>query len=106
MSTKSRKQQLEEMLAEDASDPFLLYGLAMEYVSERNDAEAVRRFEQIFVKAPDYIPAYLQAGQTLARLGRTAEARHVFERGVAVAGKAGDAHAAEEMQGMILNLPH
>jgi Tfp pilus assembly protein PilF len=105
MSEKSRKQMLEEMLAEDGSDPFLHYGLAMEYVAAGDDAGAVQRFEQLFVEAPEYVPAYLQAGQALVRLKRTDDARAVFEQGIATARRGGDAHAAEEMQGMLQNLP-
>lgn len=95
---------LEELLAQDPGDPFLHYGLAMELVSEGNDAAAVTRFERMFVDTPDYVPAYLQAGQALVRLGRAPEARQVFERGVALARRKGDAHAADEMQGFLEGL--
>jgi Flp pilus assembly protein TadD len=104
MSAKTRKQLLEEMLAEDGTDPFLHYGLAMEFVAAGDDQLAVERFERLFAVAPDYVPAYLQAGQALVRLRRTSDARGVFERGIATASRLGDAHAAEEMQGMLLNL--
>ncbi len=104
MSEKTRKEMLEEMLKEDGADPFLHYGLAMEYVAAGDDAGAVRQFEQIFVIAPDYVPAYLQAGQALVRLRRQGDARKVFEEGIGTAKRTGDAHAAEEMQGMLLNL--
>jgi Flp pilus assembly protein TadD len=101
MKSPSRKQQLEEMLREDPSDPFLHYGLAMEYVSAGDDAEAVRRFEQLLTVVPTYVPAYLQAGQLLIRLGRDDEARAVLRRGIGVAQTAGDAHAAGEMEGFL-----
>jgi Tfp pilus assembly protein PilF len=104
MSDKTRKEMLEAMLAEEGSDPFLHYGLAMEYVAAGDDAGAVLRFEQLFVVAPEYVPAYLQAGQALVRLRRNEDARGVFERGIATAKRLGDAHAAEEMQGMLMNL--
>lgn len=104
MAPRSRKEMLEEMLAQEPADPFLHYGLAMEYVSEGNDLEAVSRFKQMFVDSPDYVPAYLQAGQALVRLKQPAEARAVFERGVALARKTGNAHAAEEMQAMLEGL--
>src|SRR5438093_11064971 len=94
MSGPSRKQQLEEMLAADPGDPFLCYGLAMEYVSQGDDAEAVRRFRALLDASPDYVPAYLQVGQALVRLGRSGEARAVWVRGVAAAQRAGDRHAA------------
>jgi Flp pilus assembly protein TadD len=104
MSTKSRKQQLQEMLAEEPNDPFLRYGLAMEFVSEGNDEEAVRCFHELTAAAPDYVPAYHQAGQALVRLGRTDQARALFDRGIVAARKQGDVHAAEEMAGFLANL--
>jgi hypothetical protein len=104
MSEKSRKDQLLEMLQEDATDPFLNYGLAMEYVAAKEDDAAVKQFERLFVLAPDYVPAYLQAGQALMRLQRTVEARAVFEAGIATAVRTNDAHAAEEMRGFLMNL--
>lgn len=104
MSVKSRKEQLEEMLAEDPRDPFLHYGLAMEYASAGDDRTAVERFRQLLAVAPDYVPAYLQAGQALLRLNRPAEARETWAQGVAVARRNGDVHAAEEMSGMMAGL--
>jgi len=105
MSNSSRKQQLQAMLAEDPNDPFLRYGLAMEYLSEGADAEAVRCFAELRAVSPDYVPAYLQEGQVLIRLGRVDEARAVLRQGIAVAQRQGDAHAAGEMQGFLDSLP-
>jgi cytochrome c-type biogenesis protein CcmH/NrfG len=104
MTEKSRKQQIEAMLADDPNDPFLRYGLAMEYVSEGNDAEAARCFAELLTVAPDYVPGYLQAGQVNLRLGRAEEARQAWTRGIAVARRQGDGHAADEMQGFLASL--
>jgi Flp pilus assembly protein TadD len=104
MTAKTRKQQLEEMLAEDPNDPFLRYGLAMEHVSAGDLDAAVRGFRELFAVAPDYVPAYLQAGQVLARLGRAAEARDVLRQGMAVAARQGDEHARGEMEGLLDSL--
>ncbi len=104
MTAKTRKQQLQEMLAEEPNDPFLRYGLAMEFVSEGADAEAVRCFQELWTVAPEYVPGYLQAGQALVRLGRVDEARTVFARGIATARQQGDGHAADEMAGFLANL--
>jgi O-acetyl-ADP-ribose deacetylase (regulator of RNase III) len=101
MSGKSRRELLEEMLAETPEDAELRYAVAMEYVSAGADAEAVNRFRELFAQAPDYAPAYHQAGLALARLGRIGEARDVLARGVAAARRGGNAHAAEEMQGFL-----
>jgi Flp pilus assembly protein TadD len=101
---KTRKEQLQALLADDPRDPFLHYGLAMEHVSEGNDEEAVRCFRELFQVAPEYVPAYHQAGQALLRLGRPADAQEVLHQGIAAAHRQGDAHAAEEMQGLLAGL--
>src|SRR6267142_1363934 len=104
MTDKTRKQQLEEMLADDPTDPFLRYGLAMEFISQGDDVEAVRRFRELLAATPEYVPAYLQAGQALVRLGLPVEARAVWVQGVAVAKRQGERHAAEEMEGFLAGL--
>jgi Flp pilus assembly protein TadD len=104
MAGKSRKQQLEEMLAEDPNDPFLRYGLAMEYVSQGDDERAVRCFQELCAAAPDYVPAYHQRGQALVRLGRVDEARAVLQDGIRAAHQGGNAHAEEEMQVLLASL--
>ena len=104
MSGKSRKQQIEEMLADDPNDAFLRYGLAMEYVSAGQDEEAVRCFQDLLRVTPDYVPAYMQAGRTLERLNRAEDARTLFQSGIAAARQQGDQHAAEEMAGFLEGL--
>lgn len=101
---KTRKQQIEEMLGNDPNDPFLHYGLAMEHLAEGDDEGAVTRFRHLVAIAPDYVPAYLQLGQTLLRLHRAEEARKAIKDGAVQAQKQGDAHAWEEMQGLLAGL--
>src|SRR5438034_5379617 len=100
MIVKSRKEQLQEMLATDPNDPFLRYALAMEFVSAGEDERAVQQLRDLLAVTSDYIPAYQQAGQALVRLARTEEAREVLRRGSAMAMQQGNSHAAEEMQGL------
>ncbi len=104
MGGKSRKEQIEEMLAEDPNDPFLRYGLAMEHVSAGQDTEALRCFEELIRVAPDYVPAYMQAGRALVRLNREEEARTIYRTGIATARQMGDPHAADEMEGFLQQL--
>jgi Flp pilus assembly protein TadD len=101
---KSRREQLEEMLAGQPHDPELLYMVAMEHASAGDDEGAVRSFRELFEVAPDYAPAYHMAGRALHRLGRMAEARDVLRRGIPIAEKIGNAHAAGEMQELLDNL--
>jgi Tfp pilus assembly protein PilF len=104
MSGKTRKQQIEEMLAEEPNDSFLRYGLAMEYVSDKDDDNAVRCFQELLNLDRTYVPAYLQISQALIRLGRWEEARGTLNRGIAAAKQKGDVHAAEEMHGFLAGL--
>jgi hypothetical protein len=104
MPAKTRKEQIQEMLAEDPNDSFLRYGLAMACVSEGADVEAVRCFQDLLAIDPEYVAAYMHGGQTLVRLARIDEARALWQRGIDVAHRKGDQHAADEMQGMVDNL--
>jgi tetratricopeptide (TPR) repeat protein len=101
MTAKTRRERLEEMLAEEPNDPELRYMLAMDHASAGDDEAAVRCFADLLARSPDYAPAYHQQGRALSRLNRIAEAREVLQRGIPVALRRGDAHAAGEMQGLL-----
>ena len=101
MTGKTRKQQLEEMLAEDPNDPFLRYGLAMEHAGAGDLEGAVRCLRELIAASPAYVPAYQQAGQVLTRLGRIDEAKEVFRQGIAAAAREGNQHAQGEMEGFL-----
>jgi thioredoxin-like negative regulator of GroEL len=102
--SKSRKEQIEEMLAQDPDDSFLRYGLAMEHASAGDDEEAARHLLDLMRRDPDYVPAYLQAGQVLLRLGRDDEAQAALQAGVGAARRKGDEHAAGEMAGLLATI--
>ena len=99
--TKSRRVQLEEMLSETPDDTELRYFLAMEHLSAGDHDAAVRTFEELMRRSPDYVPTYVQAGQLYNRLGREAEARATYQTGIATAKRTGDFHAAGEMEGFL-----
>lgn len=100
----SRKAQIEALLADEPDNSFLRYGLAMEYVSAEEPEQAVATFRELLSRDAEYVPAYLQLGQVLARLGREAEARTILQEGIAVAQRVGDGHAAGEMSGLLATL--
>jgi predicted Zn-dependent protease len=97
----SRLEQIDAMLQEMPDDAELRYMLAMEHASVGNDAEAVRCFEELMTRCPDYPPGYHMAARALARLGRIADARAVLERGVPAAMRKNDLHTAGEMQELL-----
>jgi cytochrome c-type biogenesis protein CcmH/NrfG len=104
MADSTRLQQIQQMLAEEPNDPQLRYMLAMEYVSQGDDRQAVKSFRDLLSSVPDYVPAYMQAGRALVRLGQDDEARSVFQQGIATAERQQDLHARDEMQGMLAEL--
>ena len=104
MADKTRKQQLEELLELDPDDSFVRYGLAMEHASAGQDDEAVKFLDELLRRDPGYVPAYLQAGRALIRVGDDERARDVLRRGIVVAQRAGEDHAAGEMAGFLESL--
>jgi Tfp pilus assembly protein PilF len=104
MSGKTRKEQLEELLNLDPDDSFVRYGLAMEYAGAGQDEEVVKNLKELLKRDPNYVPAYLQAGRALIRLGDDDRARQMLRDGITVARRAGDDHAAGEMTGFLESL--
>jgi len=104
MSVKSRKEQLEELLALDPNDSFVRYGLAMEFATAGQDGDAVRCLRELLARDANYVPAYLQAGRALIRMGEDDDAREILRTGITVAKRTGDEHAAGEMTGFLESL--
>jgi len=87
-----------------SDDPFAWYGLAMEYRGLERHEDALRTFEALRARAPDYVPMYLMCGQLLERMGRADDARAWFTAGIAAARAKGDAHAAGELESALTAL--
>ena len=85
-------------------DPFVWYGLAMEFRSLGRLDEALATFEALRARTPDYVPMYLMCGQMLESMGRAEDARTWLTSGVEAAQKKGDSHAASELQSALQSL--
>jgi Flp pilus assembly protein TadD len=97
MST-TRLETLKSLVAQNPKDSFLRYGLAMEYRNTGDLESAIREFQGLMEASPDYAATYFHAGQTLERMGRTQEARTVYQQGIEVTSRAGDLHARSELE--------
>jgi predicted Zn-dependent protease len=95
---KTRRQMLEEFVAAKPQDAFARYGLAMECANSGDAAAADEQFKALLGAHPDYVAAYFQYGQFLARVGRSADARATLTSGIATARRTGDDHARSEME--------
>ncbi|MGA3294297.1 MAG: tetratricopeptide repeat protein [Candidatus Acidiferrales bacterium] len=101
---KSRREILEQFVAEKPADAFARYGLALECVKLGDDSAAAGHFHKLLELHPEYVAGYFQFGQFLARLGRLEEARNLLSDGIVVAQKSGDVHARDEMQAALAML--
>lgn len=86
------------MTAGATQDPFVWYGLAMEYRSLERTEEALATFEKLRERSPDYVPMYLMCGKMLEEMGRAPDARGWLLAGIDAARTKGDAHASSELE--------
>ena len=96
-----RLETLKAMLEQNPSDTFARYGIAMEYVRGGELEQAVREFRELLATNPNYPPAYYHGGQTLEKLGRTDEARALYQQGMDVSTRVGDLHTRSEIQAVL-----
>jgi tetratricopeptide (TPR) repeat protein len=89
---------LKSMVEQNPADSFARYGLAMEYRNTGDLEAAVAEFRTLLAAHPDYSAAYFHGGQTLERLGRQAEARELYMRGIEATARKGDFHTRDEIQ--------
>jgi predicted Zn-dependent protease len=99
-----RLAMLEKMVQGGSKDPFHWYALALEYVSGDRIDDAAKTFEQLREIDPGYVPMYLMCGTTLAKAGRTEEARAWLQQGVSAARSKGDSHALSEIEAALAGL--
>ncbi|MBI1268284.1 MAG: hypothetical protein GC193_12735 [Cryomorphaceae bacterium] len=90
----SRIAQIQQMLAEDPSDQFLQYALALEFIKIGERQAAVEALEHL---SDDYLPKYYQLGKLLEEDEKIDQAIEVYKHGVALARKTGDLKTANEL---------
>jgi hypothetical protein len=101
---KTRRQMLEEFVAQKPDDAFSRYGLAMECMNSGDPEGADAHFRYLIDHNAAYVPAYLMYAQFLARESRPDEARRVLSTGIAAADKANNQHARSEMESLLNEL--
>ena len=76
-----RLEQLLEIHRSSEPDPFILYGIALEYHKKEEFSEAESFFKQLLDLFPDYLPTYYQYGKMLSDLGSDQAAVKVLQAG-------------------------
>jgi tetratricopeptide (TPR) repeat protein len=100
----SRIDALVGFIQQNPKDPFPQYALALEYKNGGRLDDAHATFDALMTTHPDYTAAYLHAGNTALALGLRDQAKAVYQRGIDVCARRGDAHARGELEGALASL--
>ena len=90
--------QLNTFLKDNPDDAFVQHALALEYIKLGDEERAKQLFENILNKDENYIGSYYHLAKLLERQNETSLALQWYEKGMAMAKKAGDQHAYNELQ--------
>jgi tetratricopeptide (TPR) repeat protein len=101
----NRLEILTQMLAQDPTNTFARYGLAMEYSKSGELSHAVEEFKRLLEQDELYVAAYYHAGQALEKLGDVEEARSTYEKGIEMSERKGDGHTRAEIEAALASLP-
>jgi tetratricopeptide (TPR) repeat protein len=101
----NRVEMLRTLLQQNPGNTFVRYGLAMEYANSGHLEQAVREYRELLQNDENYAAAYYHGGQALEKLGRVEEARDMYERGIEVTTRSGDAKTRNELQAALDMLP-
>lgn len=96
-----RLESLLQFLEKDRNDSFTRYAIALEYISLGDIELGIRYLEDVIHLDPGYVAAYQQLGSVYNDAGREEDALNILRRGIGIARKSGDLHAASEMQDAI-----
>ncbi|MGK9118834.1 tetratricopeptide repeat protein [Olivibacter jilunii] len=102
--SNDRLEQLFKFLEASPNEPFILYAIATEYVKRENSTKALRYFQELVDKRPDYVGTYYHFGKLYESLGRENDAIVTYQRGMDVAKQANDMHAFSELQAVYNNI--
>ena len=95
---------LTEILAQNPTDAFARYVLAMEHSNAGNLEMALSEFQKLLEAHPDYTAGYFMAAQTLVKAARVDEAKRMLTDGISSARRTGNNHAQSEMTAMLEDL--
>lgn len=101
----NRLEVLKAMVSANPKDSFARYGLAMEYANAGQLEQAVAEYRALLEHNETYAAGYFHGGQALEKLGRPDDARKLYEKGIEVTRRTGDAHARSELQAALDLLP-
>ena len=97
-----RLRQLEQMLAREPNDTFLLYGIALEHKKAGDLPAAIEYLDRVIQIDPGYCYAYHQRGLAYEAQGDMESAKRSYRDGMEAAAKKGDEHARQEIEAALM----
>ena len=95
-----RLKMLEQFAAEDPTDPFNQYALALE-LTKSDKLKAKEILDQLMLSNPGYVPAYYQTALLYFELMLHGEAKKIIENGITQATAHRDLKAANELRSLL-----
>jgi len=92
-----RIEPLKKVLAIDPNDEVAWFGLGKAYMEDSNYQEAATALENCIKVKPSYSAAYFALAQSLQKLGRIEQCRHICDQGIEVSTKNGDAMVTKNL---------
>lgn len=99
-----RMNMLINLIHQMPNDPFLHYGLALEYFNMSDFQKSIELFEEIIQKFPNYVPTYYQYAQAYEKLNNVEKAKEMYRKGIDTAVKENDLHALAELRSALNEL--
>lgn len=96
LMNQERIQQFLQFVQDEPGEPFNVYALGIEYLSE-NPAQAQHYFERLLTNHPQYLPTYYHAAQLYVDLGNRAKAAELYDFGLLLAKQQGNAKTFDEL---------
>ena len=98
-----RLRKLQEFYNEEPNNPFLIYGLAMEY--EKIDLnKAIEYYLILLEDHPDYLPTYYQLGHIFWEQDELEKAEEIFKKGISLAQEQKNQKTLHELKSAHVNL--
>ncbi|ANQ48369.1 tetratricopeptide repeat protein [Flammeovirga sp. MY04] len=98
-----RLNQLLEFYKEDPSDPFVIYGLATEYASDKNWEKAIFYYDLLLKAHESYTGTYYHAAIAYIEIDNREEAEEIYKKGLVVCEREKDHHALKELRNAYTN---
>ena len=92
-----RIEKLKEFMKVDPGDSFVQHALALEYVKNGQETEALQVFKQLLERDENYIGSYYHLAKLLLKTGQKEQALICYEKGMRMANLKGDQHAYNEL---------